>query len=290
MSSTEILRSMIPWAELFFRYITMLGSDLFYVIFIAICYWAVDKKASKEATYVLIISVVSNYWLKIFLHSPRPPPSNWLPGVQVSNYGPPSGHAQNSMTLWGWLAIKRRTWLMSAFSFALIFLIGLSRIYLGVHWLGDVLLGWAIGLIILVLVWRLEDSVRSILSRFNPNILYMSLAIFGLIALIFTEFMSPVKIVGLEDNFGAYGGLLIGLGIGLTLENKYVNFKVSPRNKTNRRLISRVSLGLIVTFGIMIILAPILPTDIYWLRAIRYALSVIIVLFIWPFIFQKMDI
>ncbi len=287
---TEAFRLLMPWAELFFRVITELGSDYFYVVLVAIGFWAVDKRASILIAFVLIISVVSNYWLKITFRNPRPPSTNWLPGTDASNYSLPSGHAQNSTTLWGWLGIKIKTWWMGVLSAVLIMLIGLSRIYIGVHWLSDILLGWTIGLLLLIVLWRLEEPARSILSKYNPNMLYLGLLVFGLVAMILTELLSPVTIVGLEDNFGANGGLIIGLGIGLALERRYVNFETPPKYREKWRAALRVIIGLILVFVIMFGLSPILPTDVYWLRAIRYALGAIVVAFVWPFLFKKLGL
>ena len=287
---TEAFRSLMPWAELFFRVITELGSVYFYVALIAIGFWAVDKRASMLTAFVLIVSVVSNYWLKVTFRNPRPPSTNWLPGADASNYSLPSGHAQNSTTLWGWLGIKIKSWWMAVLSAVLMVLIGLSRIYIGVHWLGDVLLGWAVGLLLLIVLWRLEEPTRSVLSKYNPNILYLGLAVFGLVAMVLTELLSPVTIVGLEDNFGANGGLIIGLAIGLALESRYVNFETTPKYGEKWRAALRVIIGLILVFVIMFGLSPILPADVYWLRAIRYALGAIFVAFVWPFLFKRLSL
>jgi PAP2 superfamily. len=128
---TEVLRLMMPWSELFFKVVTIMGSDFFYLILIAIDYWIINKRASILTTYVLIISVVSNYWLKIIIRYPRPPETNWLPGVEAVNYSLPSGHSQNSLIFWGWLSVKIKTWWMGFLSASLIVLVGLSRIYIG---------------------------------------------------------------------------------------------------------------------------------------------------------------
>lgn len=284
---TETFRVLMPWAETFFRVLTDLGSDYFYVALISIGYWTVNKRASILTTFVLVLSTVSNYWFKISLGYPRPPSTNWLPGVDASNYSLPSAHAQNSMAFWGWLGIKIRTWWMGIISTALILMVGLSRIYIGVHWLGDVLLGWAVGTLLLLALWKLEEPTRSILSKYNPNMLYLSLALFGLVAMILTELISPVTIVGLEDNFGAYGGLIVGLSIGLALENRYVNFETDSKNVGKWRIALRAIVGLFLVFAIMLGLSSILLTDLYWLRAIRYALAVIVAVFVWPFLFEK---
>jgi len=287
---TDIFRLTLPWAESFFRIITELGSDYFYTMLIAIGFWTVDKRKSIKLTFVLVSSVVLNYWMKITFRNLRPPSANWLSGADVSNYSLPSGHAQNSVVLWGWLGIKIKKWWISFLFFGLILLIGLSRIYLGVHWLGDVLAGWMVGLILLSAIWRLEKPVESFLSRFNPNLSYLGLAIFGLVAMVLTELISPVTIIGLETNFGVNGGMMIGLGIGLLLERRYVNFEAPGSKKAKWRIILRVIIGLVLVFGFTLGLSPILLTEVYWLRAIRYALVTIIVTFVWPFLFEKLNL
>ena len=280
----------MPWAELFFRGITELGSDYFYMILIAVGFWTVDKRASILTAFVLVASSTSNYWLKITFKNPRPPATNWLPGVRVSNYSLPSGHAQNSMTILGWLGIKIKTWWMRTLSVVLIGLIGLSRVYIGVHWLGDVVAGWAVGFLLLIVLWKLEEPIHSFLSKYNPNLQYLGLVIFGTVAMILTEFLSPVTAEGLEANFGSNGGLIIGLGIGLALEKRYVSFEITPKHGKKWRVALKVILGLVMVFAIAASLSPMLPGEVYWMCAIRYALITISVIFIWPFLFKKLGL
>ena len=281
---------MMPWAEAFFRGVTVLGSDYFYVVLIAIGIWAIDKRGAKLTVFVLIASVVSNYWLKITFRNPRPPVVNWLPGVHASNYSLPSGHAQNSMTILGWLAIKIKSWWMSILFTTLVVLIGLSRVYLGVHWLGDIVFGWTIGLLLLIVLWKLERPIHTFLARYNPNFQHLGLVIFGIGATILTEFLSPVTIEGLKANFGPNGGLIIGLGIGLALENTYVNFEITPQQGDKWRLALRVSLGMALVIAIAVSLSAFLARDIYWMCTIQYALITIAVIFIWPFLFKKLGL
>ena len=286
---TEVFRLLMPWAEHFFRVVTELGSDYFYMALIVVGFWIVDKRGSILIALILITSNVSNYWMKITFKVPRPPQANWLLGANATNYSLPSAHAQNSTVLWGWLGIKFKTW-MIGLSSVLTVLIGLSRIYIGVHWLEDILLGWAVGLFLLMVLWRLEEPARSILSKYNLSLQYLGLVVLGLAAMTLTELLSPVTTAGLEDNFGANGGLIVGLGIGLLLEGKYVNFEIDPEHIEKWRLALRVILGLIIVFATMLVLSPLLPTDIYWLRATRYALTAISAVFIWPLLFKKFHI
>jgi membrane-associated phospholipid phosphatase len=287
---TEAFRSLMPWAELFFRGVTMLGSEYFYVVLVAIWFWAVDKRGAILAVFVLIVSFVSNYWLKIIFKNPRPPVTNWLSGVNVSSYSLPSGHAQNSVVIWSWMGLKSRRWWMGVLSLALIGLVGLSRVYIGVHWLGDVVAGWTVGILILIAMWRLEEPIHSFLSKYNPNLQYLGVIIFGLGAMILTEFLSPLTVEGLAANFGPNGGLIIGLGIGLALEKRYVNFEITPKQGEKWRTALRVILGLMMVFAIAASLSPMLPEEVYWMGAIHYALVTISVIFIWPLLFKKLGL
>jgi membrane-associated phospholipid phosphatase len=97
---------------------------------------------------VLIILLV--HGIKAWTDRPRPPD----PVVSASGSSFPSGHAAYS-TLYAWLAITlalrvvpgitRRSLLIAA-GIALTVLIGLTRVYLRVHWLSDVSAGWALGI------------------------------------------------------------------------------------------------------------------------------------------------
>jgi hypothetical protein len=194
------------------------------------------------------------------------------------------------MTIWGWLGIKIKTWWLRTLSMVLIGLIGLSRVYIGVHWLGDVVAGWAIGFLLLIVLWKLEEPLRSTLSKYNMNLTYLGLVIFGLCVTILTEFVSPVTIEGLEANFGPNGGLMIGLGTGLMLEKKYVNFDITPKNGEKWRAALRAIFGLVVVFAFAVSLSLVLPGEVYWMCAIRYALIAISVIFIWPYLFKKLGL
>ena len=66
----------------------------------------------------------------------------------------PSGHTANAVVTWGLLAYlastpRARRWL-SAISAVTSLGVGMATVYLGTHWLSDVLLGWVAGLLILL--------------------------------------------------------------------------------------------------------------------------------------------
>jgi membrane-associated phospholipid phosphatase len=111
----------------------------------------------------LVIAVggggVLNILLKHFFHRQRPVLEN--PLVTLSSFGFPSGHTMGSTLFYGLLALfvadSLRTWRSRTITFCVaaiwVGLIGLSRIYLGAHYLTDVLGAIAVGLAWLAFCW-----------------------------------------------------------------------------------------------------------------------------------------
>jgi membrane-associated phospholipid phosphatase len=283
---TEALRSALPWAGDLFRIVTELGSDLFFMAIIALIFWAVDKRFAVTAALVLIVGAVSNFWLKTLFAHPRPPQSLWLSGVSASNYSLPSGHAQTAAVLWGWLALKlRRRW-FAVLAVAIIILVGISRVYLGVHWPGDVLAGWLIGAAIVLVAWRCEPALRTLFEPWSATQKYGALAVAGVLIVLLTELFMQNP----YDNLGAVGGLTVGFGLGLALESRYVNFDVRPKNGERWRLVPRILFGFLLIGALLISLPHIIPADSVWLRTLRYALIAIVMTAGWPWLFKKLGL
>ncbi|HHJ15445.1 MAG TPA: phosphatase PAP2 family protein [Gammaproteobacteria bacterium] len=101
--------------------------------------------------WVLTVGAVSLLTQALKYHTavPRPP----LPDNALMSYAFPSAHASVSVAVFGFLAVilareLRKNWHWVPYSIAvfLVVAIGFSRLYLGVHWLSDVLAGWSLGL------------------------------------------------------------------------------------------------------------------------------------------------
>ncbi len=98
----------------------------------------------------------------------------WQRSVDVSFYSFPSGHAMVSLVIYGMLSYllatrfhRKRKSILSV-TILLIAAIGLSRLYLGVHWPTDVIAGYAAGLVWLIAcifsleVWRQRRLIRNL--------------------------------------------------------------------------------------------------------------------------------
>lgn len=280
---TTFLRDLLPWAGTFFRLVTEVGSDLVYISLLLIGYWAFRKRESILLALLLLISFTVNYWLKYVIANPRPPSTYWYGDIDASHYSTPSGHAQNPGTFYTWIAAKVRKWWMVLVSVILILLIGISRVYLGVHFLGDVLMGWGIGITLALVCVRYEASIERVLSRLKEDYWFLMLFTLGFALTL----LSSVLPYPPEDNFGAYGGLIMGIAVALSLERRYINFSVETTG-TNKAI--RIVVGLVLVLALMLGLSPILPSEEIWLRALRYFAIVFVGAVVWPFIFNKAKI
>lgn len=110
----------------------------------------------KSALWLLLVvtgGTLLNLGLKQIFAAPRP---ELLPHLDiVHSYSFPSGHSAGNMIFFGALAmLAGRRWAYGAAAM-MVALIGVSRVWLGVHWPSDVTAGWVEGLgwLILCAIW-----------------------------------------------------------------------------------------------------------------------------------------
>jgi hypothetical protein len=159
-------------------FLSYLGSAGFYIPVLAVLYWCVNPRSVARATVVLAFGATLNTVLKLVWHAPRP---YWTdPTIKerqpLASFGMPSGHAQNAVVTWGWFASRTGRAVLWAGAAVMIVLIGVSRVVLGVHSPGQVLVGWGIGLGVLLLALSLEPRVVPWWSA-RPLLLQIAMAL-----------------------------------------------------------------------------------------------------------------
>jgi membrane-associated phospholipid phosphatase len=130
-----------------FKAVTALGGYLFSVVFLLLGYWFWNRGIFSRLIAVSVLSKLLNTHLKMAYMAPRPEPLYRL--MEVSEWSFPSGHAQHGATMWLGLAAELgQTW---AWIVASVITAGIasSRVYLGVHFVRDVIAGVMTGLLMI---------------------------------------------------------------------------------------------------------------------------------------------
>ncbi|MBU1661984.1 MAG: phosphatase PAP2 family protein, partial [Chloroflexi bacterium] len=145
-----------PWLDTLMVGITQTGGGLTAMVFLGLVYWLHRRGAERWAwgaaiSYLGAISL--NGALKGLFARPRP--AIFPPLIAVHTYSFPSGHTVTAVSLYGFIAFV--LWMSGYKPWAIlaggwVFLITLSRVYLGVHYPSDVLGGIAFGGLWLLLV------------------------------------------------------------------------------------------------------------------------------------------
>lgn len=155
------IQSLGGWLKPLMEFFSFLGLQDFFFLVLPLIYWSVDAVLGVRVAMILIASATINSYVKLWFANPRP---YWvsdrvLPLSSDPTFGIPSGHAQNAVGVWGTIAAGiRKPWAWTA-AFSLAFLIGFSRLYLGVHFVHDVVTGWLIGLALLWFFTRFWEPV-----------------------------------------------------------------------------------------------------------------------------------
>ncbi|AKJ26986.1 phosphatase PAP2 family protein [Caldimonas brevitalea] len=171
------------WVELMMRDITALGSTAVLAL-LALSTLGYLLLLRKWGTALIVLCSVAggagaSHVLKLLVQRPRP---DLVPhGVPVLTLSFPSGHATSSavvfLTLGALLASlqssRKAAVYILASAASITALVGLSRVYLGVHWPSDVLAGWALGAgwaaaCLMVSLWLRERSGQALPAQTDP--------------------------------------------------------------------------------------------------------------------------
>jgi undecaprenyl-diphosphatase len=160
-----------PWMEEVVRDITALGSIIVVVILSGAVIFYLLLLRKRGTALLMLISVTGGTTLNDLLKYlfDRPRPDLVLHAAQVFTSSFPSGHAAVSavvyLTLGALLArdapsVAVKIYVMAVAIF-LVFLIGASRVFLGLHYPTDVLAGWSIGSAWALTCWLAADRLQN---------------------------------------------------------------------------------------------------------------------------------
>ena len=146
------------------KILTSLGSALVIIILTIVLFIAIkNKKIAISVVINLIVITILNNLLKIIFLRPRPDVNNL---ILESGYSFPSGHSATGMAFYGYLIYliykyvnnKKIKIPLIIFLSLIIVAIGLSRIYLGVHYTSDVLGGFLLAIVYLIIFITISNK------------------------------------------------------------------------------------------------------------------------------------
>ena len=254
----------LTWIAMFIHHVF---NSAFYGVVIGIFYWGIDTKKGAKLGSALLFSTCVNVAIKNFFQVPRPyifDPTVSTNATETS-FAFPSGHSQAAATFFPLFAGLQRSWkkwLKVLVGVCIPIIVALSRMYLGVHYPTDVIVGLALGFLISCGVLLFWDNIAVYVKpvRKSLKILVIALICFCLNAIPRIDTSSTAL----------FFGFTVG-HIFITEKNSF-----SAKSGTTLQKVLRIFLGFVIIAAIYLGLKIIFPgneSDLYQLfRFLRYGI------------------
>jgi membrane-associated phospholipid phosphatase len=302
--------------------VTTLGSEGFFLLLAVLVFWCIDKPLGVDMALLLMITGAANITLKALLWGPRP---YWsaplLQLTSAASFSTPSGHAAHATALFGylawWLVVgrpqneRRQGSPLRGFVAGLLLLcaysVCLSRVYLGVHFPGDVIWGCTEGIVVLVAyvgvkprlaAWLREASLGTHVALATAaaaavlllNLLFLASRQSPTLAAEADLLYTQARAQAMNEAVNL-AGLVLGVWTGLTLEQRHVRFLTTG---SARQRALRYGLGLAGLLAIGLGLLRVFP-EAPWtlsllLRGGTAAAAALWAVLAWPRLFVRMGL
>lgn len=280
-----------------------LGGSVFFLGLISFFFVYVRPKLAFELALGLLTSGLIGSLAKFYLESPRPFP--YPEAYDEKAFGLPSGHVYSSIVVWGLLAFRIQNKWFRLLSLFIILSMPFSRMYLRVHYLGDVSLGFFMGAVhlgILILFLKRIDKIN-LSHYFIQSEKYRTLSLLGIVVT-----LSPIALdspfLSVEHHHSLStalmsSGSLAGFWIGLLFYPRFskskfltwsLNFSSSKefwQTVVMRTLVLAFTLVLFYVIPGIIIKSSVWKDDLF-IRYMRYVLVSFSLILIFPLLIQKL--
>lgn len=261
-----------PFWDGFFTLVSMLGEEVVLIALLGFLYWCVDKKLGYKIGFLYVLNAPLNFILKGIFNSPRP---IGQPGVRTiyadtaTGSSFPSGHSQLGGGLFYFLFKNSKAKVCKTVFLIIAVLIPISRMYLGVHYPADVVVGLGLGIL---MVYVSEYIFEKLYDKHTEWLM-----LFAVPPLVFC-FVS-----GGEESY-KMAGLVVAFLIGMVIEKKFIGF--SNEYKRSQKIYQYVR-GVVGVFVLRAGLKMLLPAGV-WSGFIRYFVIGIYVTVLKPYVIKKL--
>ncbi len=283
-----------PFLDWLFSALTRFGEEIFFVCVFLIFYWCLSYNHAFKFAFCYVASVMLNGVLKLIVRRPRP----WMASSSIENKLPasglsfPSGHSQSISAISTFIVYdvftnkqnSKKVKLCSLIVAILICLtVGFTRIYLGQHYLTDVLAGLLLGALVVLLIKFIEAKLPDkFKQKINLQLVLTCVSIVMLIAVIVVGFFEIGLSYSATIKVFRYAGMAVGVTLGYLLSLKCVlNIELTKLQK-----LLKVAIGFVVTFGTYLLLS-LIPVGAPFMIAFNVLISAIIATFVYPWLFNK---
>lgn len=218
--------------DVFFLIFNEFGDELVFLVVASVLWWVVNKHFAYRFMMIFLTSVAVNDIFKNVVKRPRPYNSPTVDSVTEPTYGYsfPSGHAQNAGAMalvlnekYG--AVKK--WVKPVL-ITIVVLVMLARVYLGQHYITDVIAGLAVSVVVYYAFIMLAPKVK-----INPiKLFYYTTPLLVLLAFFV-----------IDKNYYVAIASMFGLTLGYDLELRYVKYEVKAPLKIQ---ILKYAIGIII--------------------------------------------
>lgn len=281
-----------PIINSFMLLVTQLGEETAFLVLAMIFFWCVDKKRGYLLMSVGFIGTMANQFMKLWFRVPRP----WVMDDNftileeareaAAGYSFPSGHTTSAVGTFGSIAASAAHKWTKVLAVTIAVLVGLSRMYIGVHTPADVIVGALTSIVLIILLRNvcLQDKGMPVLLT-----VMVAMAV-GLLAFVeLYPFPADIDVHNLESGVkNAYTmiGSLTGVALVYFVEKKYINFTtVAVWWVQILKAVLGLAAVLLVKEGMRAPLELMFGGHMV-ARAVRYFLIVVVAGIVWPMTFR----
>ena len=284
----ESIRS--PFLTVFFKFWTLFGEETLIFAVICLIYWCIDKKFAYKIAFTMFVSGALIQNLKVSFRIERPwiRDPNFTPVddavTTATGYSFPSGHTQGASSFFGTLAIYLRKLRYTLLCVFVIFMVGLSRMYLGVHTPEDVIVSMLLtlltaGLCSYIFDRWLDDNKHDL----TVSIIFTVISLLTITLSFILTNSGHIESIHASDCF-KLAGTGLGVSAGWYIERRFIKFNTEENNVFLQIL--KLAIGLFIAVALKSGLKAILGDGLI-VNVIRYFITVMWILVIYPYIFTK---
>ena len=283
----------LPGLNEFMLTITTLGEETAFLVIGLLVFWCFNKKWGYYVMSVGFSGSILSQFMKILCRIPRP----WkLDGNftileqardAATGYSFPSGHTQSAVgTLGAVAACTRKRWIQ-AICITLAVLVGFSRMYIGVHTPADVLVGAALSVVLILVLYPLFFGKSDLTQWVLTGVCLLSIAYLTFMELYpFAPDTDTDNLASATKNAYTLLGASAGLALVYPLERRLVKFEEqAPFPAQILKFVLGLAVVLAVKEGLRAPLDAIFAGHLA-ARSVRYLLIVFVAGFLWPMTFR----